>query len=474
MTEENENKVVVSETEDNVRRVRSTVEVKQENTELEQELQAKPPVKKASVQDILKEKEELKKKKKAEEDMTVMVVEQQDRSVNIGVVGVGQCGSKLAEEFHNLGYPAVAINTAMQDLKHIAIPEGSKLFLDYALGGAAKDLETGNAAAEEYSEAISDHVQTHLGECDVLMLTTSGGGGTGSGSAETMVKLLAQLGKPLSVIFVLPLSSEDALSKHNAIVTLSKLAKMAKDDVINSLAVVDNAKIELMFPSRSMADFWKLANNAIVEPLHLFNKLSANPSPYTSLDPMDFSRLFIGTGDCALYGVVEVENYLEDEAIAEAMLTSVENGLLASDFDLGQTRSAGIIITGTKSVLEKVPATNIEYGFAMVSKICNEGTRVFRGVYEVPGKENVLRVYSFFSGLGLPEERVKELKAEAERHMEVLKNKEESRATTMTIDIGKTQTVSAADALHKKITQKHSAMGKLTNNAKRVIDKRRK
>jgi len=140
MTEENENRVVVSETEDNVRRVRNTVEVKQENAELEQELQVKPPVKKASVQDILKEKEELKKKKKAEEDMTVMVVEQQDRSVNIGVVGVGQCGSKLAEEFYGLGYPAVAINTAMQDLKHIAIPEGSKLFLDYALGGAAKDL----------------------------------------------------------------------------------------------------------------------------------------------------------------------------------------------------------------------------------------------------------------------------------------------------------------------------------------------
>ncbi len=147
--------------------------------------------------------------------------------------------------------------------------------------------------------------------------------------------------------------------------------------------------------------------------------------------------------------------------------------MLASDFDLGQTRSAGVIITGTKSVLEKVPATNIEYGFAMVSKICNEGTRVFRGVYEVPGKDNVLRIYSFFSALGLPEERVKELKVEAERHMETLKNKEAGRASAMTIDVGKTQTVSAADALHRKITQKHSAMGKLTNNSKRVIDKRR-
>jgi cell division GTPase FtsZ len=157
--------------------------------------------------------------------------------------------------------------------------------------------------------------------------------------------------------------------------------------------------------------------------------------------------------------MIEVEDYLEDEAIAEAMVTNLETGLLSGDFDLNQTRSAGIIITGSKEALEKVPATNIEYGFAMVSKICSEGTRIFRGVYEVPSKDDVLRVYSFFSGLGLPEERVQELKAEAEKHMSVLNAKEDGRASAMNIDIGKTKTTSAADQLHK--------------NTKRIIDKRR-
>jgi len=289
-----------------------------------------------------------------------------------------------------------------------------------------------------------------------------------------MISLMSQLGKPLSVLYVLQMTSEDSLAKHNAIQTLARLAKLAKDDAINSLIVVDNAKIEILYPGKSMAEFWNVANEAIVEPLHLFNKLSSNPSEYTSLDPMDFSRLFIGTGDCALFGMIEVEDYLEDEAIAEAMVTNLESGLLSSDFDLGQTRSAGVIITGSKEALSKVPATNIEYGFAMVSKICNEGTRVFRGVYEVPTNDDVLRIYSFFSGLGLPDERVSELKIEAERHMKALENKESQRATAMNIDIGKTQTTSAVDALHKKIKNKNSAMGKLKKNSKRVIDKRRR
>ena len=434
------------------------VEIKNGNDEFEQ---------------LLKEKIQT-KNTKVEEDMPVMEVVQQDRSVNIGVVGVGQCGSKIAEEFDSRGYKALAINTAMQDLKCINMHEKQKLFLDYALGGAAKDLDTGRAAVEEYADVITNTLQENFADSSVLLLAVSGGGGTGSGSAETMIGLMSQLGKPISVLYVLPLSSEDALAKHNTIQTLSKLAQMAKSDIIHSLIIVDNSKIELLYEGLSMSEFWKVANKAIVEPLHLFNKLSMNPSEYTSLDPMDFSRIFIGTGDCALYGTIEVKDYMEDSAIAEAMIQNLSGGLLSDNFDLSQTRSAGIIITGTKEVLQKVPATNIEYGFAMVSKICNEGTRIFRGVYEVPGKDNVLRIYSFFSGLGLPEQRIEELRAEAEKHMDILKDKENNRASSMNIDMGKTKTTSATDALYKKITNKNSAMGKLTQNAKKVVDKRRR
>ena len=446
------NKVVVTE-KDQVKRIKTDKEIVEENKQLENLLKGK--------------------NKKEEKPMTVTLVEQSDRSVNIGVVGVGQCGSKLAEEFYNRGYTSLVINTAMQDLKTIKMPEGLKLFLDYALGGAAKDLETGAAAAEEYAEQILSTMKETFVDNEVMMLITSGGGGSGSGSAETMVKLMAQLDKPITVLYVLPLASEDTLAKHNSIQTLSKLAKLAKDDVINSLMVVDNAKIEMLHPSESVSNFWKLANTDIVEPLHLFNQLSSTPSEYTSLDPMDFTRIFVGTGDCALYGMIEIEDYLEEEAIAEAVITNMENGLLASEFDLNQTRSAGVIVTASREILEKIPAANIEYGFAMVNKICSEGTQVFRGIYEIPGQDTV-KVYSLFSGLGLPEERISELKAEAERHMARLKDKEDNRASNMNVDLGKTQGVSAADALHKKIKGRKSAMGKIKKNSKRVVDRRRK
>jgi len=110
----------------------------------------------------------------------------------------------------------------------------------------------------------------------------------------------------------------------------------------------------------------------------------------------------------------------------------------------------------------------------MLNKITSDGTQVYRGVYSVEDHPDTLRVYSMFSGLGLPEDRVKELKIEAERHMKAFERKEDNRATNMTIDLGKTQSVSAADALHKKIKNKKSAIGKLTKNSKRMVDRRRK
>lgn len=430
-------------------------------------------VKQKTSEDINKENEELEKQLKGD-DMTIMLVDSKDRALNFGVVGVGQAGGRLAEQFYQRGYPTIALNTATQDLKYNTLPEKQKLFLDLALGGTGKDLDLGAQAIEEYADVVLKMMEDNFADCDVVLLAMSGGGGTGSGGAENMAKLASQLGKPVVMIFALPMSSEDALSKHNSVQTLSKLAKLAQSDVVNSLMVVDNAKIEMLYPNLPMTKFWETANNAIVDPIHLFNSLSASPSKFTSLDPMDFGKAFLGSGDCTIYGMIEVEDYMREESIAEAIIENMENGLLASEFDLTQTRSVGVIITGSEKVLSEIPAVNLEYGFAMLNKITSDGTQVYRGVYSVEDQGDTLKVYSLFGGLGLPEERVNELKLEAERHMKALENKETKRASNMNIDLGKTKVVSAADTLHKKITTKNSAMGKLTNNSKRIIDRRRK
>ena len=72
-------------------------------------------------------------------------------------------------------------------------------------------------------------------------------------------------------------------------------------------------------------------------------------------------------------------------------------------------------------------------------------------IYDNDIKENVVKVYSFFSGLGLPEERVSALKQEAKEFMSRVKVKDEARNLTLNLDTGKNETLSAAEKVKEKI-----------------------
>ena len=170
---------------------------------------------------------------------------------------------------------------------------------------------------------------------------------------------------------------------------------------------------------------------------------------------------------------------METTGIAEAIMENLESGLLASNFDLKETRMAGYIVCGNAEVLSKLPAVNINYASHVISEACDSPSLV-SGVYERPIKDNVIRVYTLFSGLGLPHARIESLKEEAGARMDVLRNKEKNRASQMAVDYGSgTETQTKVQEIHRMVAQKKSGFGKLTGNAskriaQKVIDRRKR
>lgn len=448
ITEDNQTEQIVDDV--------SNVEVKQEETVDLSKLAA------------LKAKNQAKQQ---EQKMAAKIVAKKERSIVLGVVGSGQAGSRLAEAFYKLGYDAVAINTAMQDLKHIELPDSNKLLLEYGLGGAAKEIEIGKAAAESHKGFIEDLVNSKLGHSQLNVLCLSLGGGSGAGSCETMVDILSATGKPLVVITVLPMDSEDAQTKHNALETLSKLAKAAQTKKINNLIVVDNAKIESIYQDVSQVEFYGMANKAIVEPIDIFNTLSSMPSSVKGLDPMEWGKLFTDGEGLTVYGELTVDNYSEETSIAEAVINNLNGNLLAGGFDLKQSRYVGVIIAANKDVWAKIPSSSVTYAMAMINDQCGNPKGIFKGIYTTESPENTVKIYSMFSGLGLPESRVTQLKKEAQTHMQAAKAKDDQRNLTLTLDTGTNETVSAAQKIKEKIAAKTSAFGKLTQG---VVDRRNK
>lgn len=409
---------------------------------------------------------------KSESASAPIIVEEKKRSLNIGCLGTGQAGSRLVQEWHKRGYPAIVMNTAQQDLEYIEVPESCKLLLDNGIGGASRDLSMGAQAAESHRDAINEIIHNKLSDCQVIMLATSLGGGSGAGSIDVILDLLAATEKPIIVMAVLPMDSDDALAQSNALQTLAKLTKAAQNNSIQNIFVADNARIESIYSDVNQMDFFKISNKAIMDPIDIFNTLSAKASDVKGLDSMEWSKILIDGGGLSSYGHMKVANYEDETAIAEAIIDNLNNNLLSSGFDLKQSKYVGVMVTAPKGVWDKIPSGSINYAMAMINDICGSPKGTFKGIYTVESDEDCVNVYSVFSGLGIPAARVQSLKEDAKELEAINKKKDEERNLTLKIDTGVDETKSKVGQIKEKIRAKHSSLGKLAAGA--VRDRRKK
>jgi len=441
-------------------------EIMEENAKLSAALDS-------SVLQRLRKKAEMKAEETTVKETTVH--KKKTVAISMAVLGVGQAGSRIAEVFSKLGYNAGVINTSSQDLEFIDLAPENKLLLTGTLGGTGKDLELGREVFSTNYDDVASFVSSIVEGNNMAYLAVSGGGGTGSSSVDTMVPMLYELGVPVGVIYVLPKATEDAQSKKNSLETLARLAKLSSANVISSLVVVDNARIEAIYANLSQSKFWEVSNMAIVEPIDVFNHLTSRPSRYTSLDPSDFGKI-VSAGDCSVYGLIEVEDYMNETALAEAIIDSLNSNMLADGFDLSQTRVGGVIITGSREVLDRLPAININYCFHMISEQTN-GASIFQGIYDVDSDSDSVKIYSWFAGLGLPKSRIETLKEESKAQAAVASRKDKDRVSAMSMSLDDEGVGNVASDIHKKIQRKNSGFNRLQvtgSSQNSLIDMRRK
>ena len=131
---------------------------------------------------------------------------------NFGIIGIGACGSNIANLFENKNYSTVYINSSMEDLN--SIKGIHKLHLSGA-EGAAKDRKKVLQLAMESFGDIMQKVENIITQQYVLVLF-SAGGGTGSGLSIPILKYLTQIGKTCIPVMVLPDARSSAKMNENA------------------------------------------------------------------------------------------------------------------------------------------------------------------------------------------------------------------------------------------------------------------
>jgi len=348
-----------------------------------------------------------------------------DVAFKFAFVGVGQGGGRIAESFYNLGYRRVcAVNTNSQDLSGISIPESHKLIMDVGHGGAGKDLNKGKEAASQYKEDIYDLMTRSFGrQVDRIFVCVGAGGGTGSGGCDPVVNIAHEVaksvkaegeGKPpaVGVIVSMPKETEGGKVNANAHKVLDGLFSRVGNDKgklssrdISPLVVIDNDRIEKIFPKMPVAKFWSVANKNISSLLHLFNSIACRDSDYTTFDRADFKDVL--DSGVVTFGACPIRKWGKSTDISEAIRANFKKNVLAGGFDLGMATSAACVFVSSEDVLNTVPQGHLEHGFEMLCRIMKKGATVHRGIYQ--GSKPGIVVYTILAELQRPTERMSDI-----------------------------------------------------------------
>ncbi|MGD9109791.1 MAG: hypothetical protein PVG93_02515, partial [Phycisphaerales bacterium] len=339
------------------------------------------------------------------------VTDQIKGSTRYAWIGSGQCGGRLVKSFYELGYKKVlAVNTTHHDLDLLDIPQNQKYLMDIGEKGAGKDMERGSEAIQHYQQEIMHLArQTFGSQVDHIMICFGAGGGTGGGSATGLIEIAKRYAryiglpdKKVGAVMTLPTVGEASspLVAQNAHKVASELSRLANERKISPLIIVDNEKINKLYPGMTVKSFWPNINSTVAGLFDIFNRVSSLSSRYTSFDPVDYHSI-MEAGNCAIMGLTRVNKFDDKFAISQAVKKNLEKTLLAGGFNLSTAKVAGCIVVGGKKLMAEVKGLqdNINYAFDVLSEITGKAT-IHRGIYE--DDKNVLRVYTIIGGLAAP------------------------------------------------------------------------
>lgn len=358
-----------------------------------------------------------------------------NRSLDIGIIGVGGAGNHIADEFAKAGYESMVINLTDRDYNHLRyVPkdEDSRIQLILGAGGAGKNPDVGADAIRQYSKTLVNKIQKKFNNKDFIFVACGLGGGTGTLGGALVAEIAASLDVPVGMIVTLPRKNEGTDEKVNC---LRGLQEVANHKGIKSIVVIDNQRVLDRLKGFKDSDFWTAANKEIVNLFDTFNRWSTIASN-TAFDAEDYKKCLMTPG-FLLLGSQDIDtNFISNDSSATQLKEAVDSigkGYLATGFDYKTAvRAAGIIIK---------PA-NYDYAHSFEEQLFSHlkdeigAGGLNRGIYTNDNMTGFVLVHTMLAGMKLPTARVQELVTEAKAEASEMSKKIEERQTEIVaIDI---------------------------------------
>ena len=206
--------------------------------------------------------------------------------MKLTVIGFGQCGGRIADEFAKLNARArakrrveitpgvFAVNTDSADLsglKHIRSDFRHRILIGIKKTGGhgvGKINELGAEIAKDDSDKVIEAIRQtrRFYETDAFLLIAASGGGTGSGALPIMTRIIKEryADKPVFDLIVLPFEHEESTEERTIYNTA--LCLKAANSVANAVFLVDNQRY--IKKDSSLASNIAKINSLIAEPFY--------------------------------------------------------------------------------------------------------------------------------------------------------------------------------------------------------------
>lgn len=323
--------------------------------------------------------------------------------LKIGILGLGQAGSNIADYAVTRGFTSVAVNTASIDLNALKyIPTENRIFLE-GFNGAGRDRTIGKSAMVSNAEKLFNISKEKLGECDIILIAGGGAGGTGSGAFPVAVDVLLELFPIVNIIYALPDNLESPASKINAYDCFSELSENPQ---IGSIFIVDNDKGRqiLSEPKYKVHD---ILNQNIIDLIADVNQYTDKISYTNNFDERDFMDILFTRG-CSLitYSKVNITKDLIDNDISSAIQKSWDTSF-TPNYNKNNIVKCAILGNLHKS----------DSGKFNLSQIFNENIPydIRDSLYDISPEKSYYEFYSIYSGLKFPDERLNQIKSDIEK-----------------------------------------------------------
>ena len=327
-------------------------------------------------------------------------------------VGAGQGGSRIAETFHKLGYKRTCVlNTAQQDLATIEVPNKLKIGSD---SGAGKNREVAKQALIEQREDVLDLFRKSFSSnFDRIFVCAGAGGGTGSGTTTELIKIakdyqdsIKSTSEKVGVFLALPKNTEGKKCAENALKTLTEVLELVDQGIVSPLVIIDNEKINTIYPRLSINQFWNTSNNSICSLFNLFNNIITKNSSYTSFDNKDYKTVL--DSGIIVFGATQVTQWSDGTEISKAMRDNLKKNILSGGIDLGTGNIAAAVVVGDSNALDNIPQEYLDQAFEQLTRTLKSNSTVHQGIYK--GNKAGLSIFTAIGGLGKPAAKIDELK----------------------------------------------------------------